>query len=273
MGIKAGNLPISTIDATDYLLITEGEAPKRALYSDIKKDIIGTETLATTSQSIKGAINENASKIATNTASLSDMKNDDAYSTDTGTVNNIIIADITPTAYKIGQRYRIKAKFANTGACTIKVGTLAITPIKKHVSLDLVTGDILANQIITVIFDGTNFQIVPDFSAKFAEITNTALLSASGWFKDKKTGLILQWTSATSTLVASGSSYSATVSFPIAFPTSCLNVTASADGTGAGANGLSCYTANTTSSATAGVFVNNTTSSQTFYIHIFALGY
>ena len=58
MSIKAGNLPTSTIDNTDYLLITEGEAPKRVAYSDIKNDIIGTETLTTTAQTIKGAIIE-----------------------------------------------------------------------------------------------------------------------------------------------------------------------------------------------------------------------
>lgn len=126
-----------------------------------------------------------------NATDLSEMKKDDAYSTDTGTVNNIVIADITPTAYKIGQRYRLKAKFANTGACTIKVGTLATTPIKKHVTLNLVTGDILANQIVTVVFDGTNFQIIPDFSTKFNNITSKQLSSVSN------SQMLNGWTNAT----------------------------------------------------------------------------
>jgi len=116
---------------------------------------------------IDETLKKQADKIGDLTTDLSERANDDAYSTDTGTLNNIVISDIIPTTYKIGQIYRIKAKFANTGVCTIKVGTLAIKSLRKHVTLDLVTGDVLLNQIVTVIYDGVNFQIIPDFKAQF----------------------------------------------------------------------------------------------------------
>lgn len=64
---------------------------------------------------------------------------------------------ITPspaiTAYASGQRFLFKAGTANTGAATLAVSGLAAKTIKKNVTQDLNTGDILANQIIEVIYD------------------------------------------------------------------------------------------------------------------------
>lgn len=64
------------------------------------------------------------------------------------------------TAYVAGQTFKFKAGTANTGACTLNVNGLGAKTIKKDVSSDLATGDILANQIVTVIYDGTNMQMV-----------------------------------------------------------------------------------------------------------------
>jgi len=74
--IIAGNLPTSTISDADYLLITEGLAPKRILYSDVKKDILGTETLTQTGKTPIGAINEQEQDIVGINASLLDNTND-----------------------------------------------------------------------------------------------------------------------------------------------------------------------------------------------------
>lgn len=49
--------------------------------------------------------------------------------------------------------------------------------------------------------------------SQLAEMLNEASLSESGWFKDKKTGLILQWGTFFGTQ---------TITFPIAFPNACL---------------------------------------------------
>lgn len=65
-----------------------------------------------------------------------------------------------PGAYTAGMTVSFKAGTANTGACTLNVNGLGAKTIKKDVSVDLATGEILANQIVTVIYDGTNFQIL-----------------------------------------------------------------------------------------------------------------
>jgi len=63
-------------------------------------------------------------------------------------------------AYYIGMEVTFKAGTANTGACTLAVNGGAAKTIKKDVSSDLVTGDIILNQIVKVVYDGTNFQFI-----------------------------------------------------------------------------------------------------------------
>jgi len=69
---------------------------------------------------------------------------------------------VTPaiTSYTAGQKFSFKAGTANTGACTLNVCGLGAKTIKKDVSSDLATGDILANQIVEVEYDGVNMQMV-----------------------------------------------------------------------------------------------------------------
>ncbi len=83
------------------------------------------------------------------------------YAADTGAANAYAIA-LTPalTALVIGMPIRFKAGHANTGASTLTVNGLGPTPIKKMVSQVLVAGDILAGEILEVIYDGTNFQLM-----------------------------------------------------------------------------------------------------------------
>lgn len=79
-----------------------------------------------------------------------------------------IILSVRPTAYVdiIGKLIIFKANTANTGACTLALqkndGTwLANVSIKKNVSANTATGDILAGQDVFVVYDGTNFQMLP----------------------------------------------------------------------------------------------------------------
>lgn len=69
---------------------------------------------------------------------------------------------ITPaiTAYAAGQVFTFKAGTANTGACTLNVSGLGAKDIRKDASTALATGDILANQVVTVVYDGTNMQLI-----------------------------------------------------------------------------------------------------------------
>ena len=82
------------------------------------------------------------------------------YVADTGAANAYVITPVPAiTAYAAGQVFIFKAASANTGASTINVSGLGVKTIKKDVSTDVVSGDILANQIVQVVYDGTNFQL------------------------------------------------------------------------------------------------------------------
>lgn len=84
-----------------------------------------------------------------------------AYAADSvGTDAYAITPSPAITAYTTGQSFTFKAGTANTGAATLNVNALGAKTIKKNVSADLATGDILANQIVKVVYDGTNMQMV-----------------------------------------------------------------------------------------------------------------
>lgn len=87
------------------------------------------------------------------------------YIADAGS-NDTYAITVVPaiTAYSAGQEFTFKANTANTGACTLNVSGLGAKTIKKNVSTDLATGDILANQIVTVVYDGTNMQLKSSIS-------------------------------------------------------------------------------------------------------------
>lgn len=67
-----------------------------------------------------------------------------------------------PAGYVTGAMYRFKADVANTGAATINFNSLGAKTIKKAaggVTTDLATNDILANQMVDMVYDGTNMQM------------------------------------------------------------------------------------------------------------------
>lgn len=84
-----------------------------------------------------------------------------------------------PVAYAAGQVFTFKADVANTGPATLAVNALAAKTIKKYTSTDLVTGDILANQLVTVQYDGTNFQIV-SYPSTFSPTVLATYVSSNG---------------------------------------------------------------------------------------------
>ncbi len=64
-----------------------------------------------------------------------------------------------PTAYATGQIFTFYADVANTGTATLNVNGLGAKTLKTATNRDLVTGDILAGGMYTVVYDGTNFQL------------------------------------------------------------------------------------------------------------------
>lgn len=88
------------------------------------------------------------------------LKSESLYAADAGANDDYAITlSPAPTAYVIGMTVVFKANTANTGASTLAVNGLTAKPIKKLYNQALDTGDILAGQIATVIYDGTNFQL------------------------------------------------------------------------------------------------------------------
>lgn len=87
------------------------------------------------------------------------------YAADAGSTDAYAITlSPAPSAYANGQIFAFKANTINTGACTLNVNSLGAKTIKKQYNVDLADGDIKANQLVSVIYDGTNFQMLSPVS-------------------------------------------------------------------------------------------------------------
>lgn len=114
-----------------------------------------------------------AARLFINPGTLRATKYSDYVASDTGSANAYAIAP-TPaiTAYAAGQVFIFKAANANTTASTLNVSALGVISIKKLASTTLVANDILANQIIVVVYDGTNMVMVNPVGRDFVDLTN-----------------------------------------------------------------------------------------------------
>ena len=74
---------------------------------------------------------------------------------------NTITGNLTPaiTAYVAGQAFRFISAGANTGAATININGLGAKAITKSGATALSSGDIPAGAAVTIIYDGTQFQL------------------------------------------------------------------------------------------------------------------
>lgn len=83
--------------------------------------------------------------------------------TGTTTGTNAVIAGLTPSlaAYVEGQVFRLlKSGSANTSSSvTLEINGLAATPIKRQDGSDLAAGDLPADAVIEVLYDGTEFRL------------------------------------------------------------------------------------------------------------------
>ncbi|MGH2375682.1 MAG: hypothetical protein ACRDIC_19705 [bacterium] len=78
-----------------------------------------------------------------------------------GTANTITISPSPAiTAYAAGQMWRVKLNTTNTGATTIAVSGLAAKNVLRFNAGALVARDLVQNQIVVLIYDGTQFIIV-----------------------------------------------------------------------------------------------------------------
>lgn len=88
------------------------------------------------------------------------------YAADAGATDSYAITlSPAPAAYVAGMVCRFKANTINTGGATLNVNSLGAIAIVKKQNVALSTGDIKANQIVEVIYDGTNFQLLSPISS------------------------------------------------------------------------------------------------------------
>lgn len=82
------------------------------------------------------------------------------YGVDSGS-NDAYAVSLDPavTSYAAGLAVRFKANTVNTGPATLNVNGLGAKTIRKFFNQDLASGDIPAGGIVTVVYDGTNFQL------------------------------------------------------------------------------------------------------------------
>jgi hypothetical protein len=148
------------------------------------------------------------------------MKNSYFYGSDTGAANAYAVSYAPPlTAHVVGVPLRFKAAHGNTGASTVAINALSAVSIRRLDGTQLLEGDIPAGSMITVIYDGTYYQLQAATTNNVSSFPN--LLATNGYQK-LPGGLILQWGQYASVMAPSKIS----VTFPLAFPTACLNVTA-----------------------------------------------
>lgn len=108
----------------------------------------------------KGMIDDINTSISTK-LNISDYQNGTKvyWATSTGTDAYAITLSPAPASYQTGMTFKFMADVANTGVATLNVNGLGAKTIKKLHDQDLADGDIEINQIVTVTYDGTNFQM------------------------------------------------------------------------------------------------------------------
>ena len=174
-------LPIVDIDdTTDAATGTTKKITYTNILPDSSATVKGIVEEATQAETDAGtAAGGTSARLFVNPATVRAKAYHD-YIADAGSTDAYAITvSPTITAYATGQIFTFKANTANTGACTLAVSTLAAITIKKNVSTDLITGDILANQIVTVVYDGTNMQLLSSPGLATSGVINSQVYTSS----------------------------------------------------------------------------------------------
>ncbi len=98
-----------------------------------------------------------------------------AVQASTGSANAYALTyTVAPTIYATGERYAFRASFANTGPCTLNVNSLGPKDIRKgDGTLVLAANDMMANQAIEVVYDGTQFQVLSPIPSTLPDATTS----------------------------------------------------------------------------------------------------
>jgi hypothetical protein len=124
--------------------------------------------------------------VRTNYASAADVQDGSlTYLTSVSGTNTILATGpVGMTAYATGQVFRFIAAGANTGATTININSIGAIAIVKINGSALISGDIPSGAMVSVAYDGTNFQLqstvgVTSFSAGATGFTPVSATSGA----------------------------------------------------------------------------------------------
>lgn len=111
------------------------------------------------------------------------------FYTDTGAANAYVITVTTPqvVTQSAGLRVQFLATNANTGASTLQINALSAKNIKNLNGTALAANQILANAIVDVMYDGTQYLLLQNAFPAFSQVTNSlsgdvALNNAANYF-------------------------------------------------------------------------------------------
>jgi hypothetical protein len=122
-----------------------------------------------------------AGSAATDSANIAQVQNSfGSFLTVTGT--DTIAATVSPalTAYASGQMFAFVAANTNTGAVTINISSLGAKAVTKTGNTALTAGDLTANYLFVIVYDGTQFQVVGVSATTFTNLTISGVLTLSG---------------------------------------------------------------------------------------------
>ena len=139
--------------------------------------------------------------------------------TDRGSANTYAIA-LTPavTAYVAGQVFHFKAANASSGASTLNVNALGAKNIKKKNDQDIAAGDIEQNAIVSVIYDGTSFQMLSQLGTSAGSMSSWTLSGDSGSNQTINDGNTVDIAGGTGIDTVAGSTDTVTVSIDATVP-------------------------------------------------------
>lgn len=142
-----GALPVSDLAAltASRAVVTDGS---------------GFISAATTTATEIGYVNGVTSAIQTQIDDKISQSGAQIYAADSvGTDSYAVTLSPAPSSYTTGMVVNFQAGTANTGSASLNVNSLGAITIKKNHDQDLADNDIESGQIVTVVYDGTNFQM------------------------------------------------------------------------------------------------------------------
>lgn len=109
-------------------------------------------------------------QVQAGTAALVTVTGTDTY---TGTMSPVL------TAYAAGNVFTFVVPNTNTSSCTINIDSLGAKAITRNGSTALVAGDLVANSVVSMVYDGTRFQVLNSSSVTNLNVSGNMVVAGS----------------------------------------------------------------------------------------------